>query len=67
MLKTINIFILVILLCFIVLLTINPIENFNVFKYKIILINGQDYHMIYLKDSLNPKNNKIYKIYRNKI
>lgn len=68
MLKPTNIFIILILLCYVILLILNSnlIEKFNVSKYKIIIINGQDYQMIYLKDLTNPKNNKIYKIYRNK-
>jgi hypothetical protein len=61
-----SIFILIILLIYIFIFFTNKIEKFNLTKYRIIIIKNKNYDMIYLKNE-NNINNKIYKIYKNKL
>lgn len=60
-------FIFIILMIFILLFFMTQIESFDIKNnYRIIFIKTKEYILIYLKYA-NIDNNKIYKIYKNKL
>lgn len=60
-------FIFIILMIFILLFFMTQIESFDIKNnYRIIFIKTKEYILIYLKYE-NIDNNKIYKIYKNKL